>query len=1527
MEATPFNPPPPTTLPETRTLPFQKMALLKASFYQKISRKYRLSSPFSTTPQVGFEPSSWAPENCSNGIDDDGDGFIDGADPDCGCLQTIMMVARDNGQILSVNLATGGTSSVATSSPYVTGNLNALAANPDNGLVYYCSGKKVFFWVPTSGQHGQVVDLTGAIGNNESLSSGGGEYFNGHIYLGTESGNPGTNPRIWRLPLSPDGKSAAGSPTNLNVPIPNQLSWGDMIATTEGGQTIIYGMAAANKSFFFKYNVNTAQYTLIRNDLPTEMQIGVDISGNTWAGSLSSGMIQKINRSTGYFYGNIINFGGKIWDLTGPINCPQATEICGNGIDDDADGYIDNQDQDCLCPSITPIGATTRNICEGETVSLSVSTNAPKPPYSYIEYYRFNSPQTNPYLSTDAKVWLGEFANTNGSGTVSSNNFPNNTVSNITYYVYCVVKPAPQFPASCAPLAAYTVVVKPAATLNAGADVAVCAGTAATLTAIGSNAPAPLTYNWSNGLGAGASKTVSPSSSTTYTVTVSSGNGCTTTDQVAVLVNAAPSVNAGPDVSICPGTSTVLTAVGSGGVGPYSYEWNNGLGNGAVKTVAPNSTTTYTVTITGGNGCIFTDQVKVTVANCVENCTNGIDDDGDGLVDCEDPSCGVTIESGSDFSICTGQELFLSVSATGGSGVYAYNWGHGLGTGSSKLVSPTTSTTYTVTVTPTVGCSGTRTIQVVVVHCAEDCTNGIDDDFDGLVDCEDPDCASVGSPVLANDYYTTCPGTVYTDRVTYNDGNLQDPAFSIVSLPTLGTVTIDGTGKFIYTPSGQTCGTDAFVYQVCNQSSGCCGQATVSVFLGDIQPPVMLNLPADITISCDDEVPSPSQVFAYDGCPGIYMAFEETNTQYVNGACETFNITRTWVASDLCGNETIGKQVVTVQDLTAPQIQRLYTLGNGKKLISGNAALTAERWKYVAFPTTFGTVPVVFAQLVTEVEGQAATVQLRNISTQGFELRLAEQEASTGAHLPETVSWVAMEKGSTFNNNFGLDAGMVTNATSSPTTLNFDLAFSAVPAVLASQQTTNELDVATPRFLSISSAGATVLLGEEASKDNETNHAAESLAYLAVTPEVDLTDEHGEHIGETGILSLTNAWATFPLQHKYSKPIVILGGATLNDGTPVTIRARNVGATSFQARLQEWTYQDGTHGMEQVGYIVVEGSIPADAGYYCQGKATNLVLNQTVFASDNCDNQLSVGESVLEEMLANGMMTTRTWVAIDDCGKTTIVSRNDTCTIAAVRLKTILHGPYFGNGGNGLMRDDLRTKSLLPSLEPYTGLSNYQHKGRGGGEVLDPSLLQVTGPDAIVDWVFVEIRDSAASGTVLATKSALVQRDGDVVAADGADIIVFPTLEEGKYYVAVRHRNHIGMMTDATMTLTSIAPPLVDFTDVKMGARGWNEAGKLANGDRTHWAGDFNGDRSVIYQGPSNDVFYLFSKVVGDPLNTTNLANYISTGYERTDLNLDGNIIYQGPGNERAIVLYNTILSHPGNSSFLANFIVREQLP
>jgi hypothetical protein len=90
---------------------------------------------------------------------------------------------------------------------------------------------------------------------------------------------------------------------------------------------------------------------------------------------------------------------------------------------------------------------------------------------------------------------------------------------------------------------------------------------------------------------------------------------------------------------MCAGVPFELDITPSGGSGTYAYLWDNGLGNGHSHLVNPLATTIYTVTVTDINSCIFTDQITVTIVSCAEDCTDGIDNDLDGLRDCDDSDC------------------------------------------------------------------------------------------------------------------------------------------------------------------------------------------------------------------------------------------------------------------------------------------------------------------------------------------------------------------------------------------------------------------------------------------------------------------------------------------------------------------------------------------------------------------------------------------------------------------------------------------------------------------------------------------------------------------------------------------------------------------------------------------------------------------------------------------------------------------------------------------------------------------------
>ncbi len=237
-------------------------------------------------------------------------------------------------------------------------------------------------------------------------------------------------------------------------------------------------------------------------------------------------------------------------------------------------------------------------------------------------------------------------------------------------------------------------------------------------------------------------------------------------------------------------------------------------------------------------------------------------------------------------------------------------------------------------------------------------------------------------------------------------------------------------------------------------------------------------------------------------------------------------------------------------------------------------------------------------------------------------------------------------------------------------------------------------------------------------------------------------------------------------------------------------------------------------------------------------------------------------------------------------------------------LKGMLEGPYSNT--TGLMGDALRVLPSFPLTEPYTALG-YAHTGGGGGETVAPAVLAVTGNNAIVDWVVVELRDAFVPTSVVATRSALVQRDGDVVGTDGVSPVSFnaPT---GTYNVALRHRNHLGVMENNGVALSSTSTA-VDLSSLATSTFG-TAARKAITGTfptQALWAGDVTFNGQVKYTGSGND---------RDPVLTTvgsTTPNNTVTLYSMRDVNLNGQVKYTGSANDRDPILVNVGSTTPNN--------------
>ena len=786
----------------------------------------------------------------------------------------------------------------------------------------------------------------------------------------------------------------------------------------------------------------------------------------------------------------------------------------------------------------------------------------------------------------------------------------------------------------------------------------------------------------------------------------------------------------------------------------------------------------------------------------------------------------------------------------------------------------------------------------------------------GIIKLSDP------AAIRANDDEINggCPGVLLQGTVVNNDTLGDNPIFSLAAEATYGRIILNDDGRFTYTPITNACGIDQFSYKVCNGNTGCCATAVVKINFNDEIPPTLMDLPSDLTLGLDDEIPVRAIIAATDNCPTVKVDYEETSTQN-SSDCGQYDylITRTWSVSDQCGNATSHAQTIHIVDETAPDIFRVHTLPNGKKMVAGVMEFTSEYWKTVHLPINFTNNPIIFTQLITDTEATAATVRLRNVSTNKFEIRLQEAEIDDGVHAKEKVAWMAMETGEqTTPYHWQADTIPVTH---SWTTIPFTQRFSNIPLFFANMQTTRDTDAATLRNNSVKWTSAKIRVQEEVSVDLNLSHSSETAAYLAIDEIGDLRNQTEDLIGETGRIKTTNEWFTVTLDNTYNNPVVIANSLSLDDFDPATVRVRNVSHNSFEVRVEEWSYLDGDHRTETIGYLVIEGSLPLEKpDNFCDANSEQIDFSDELIAVDNTGHILPITYDERISFTGTEQIIHRDWIATDLCGNSEVATQMIACPGIAVKAKTVLHGALIGSNEPNLMRDDLRKANLIPLQEPYTDLDGFDHVGASGGESLKTDLLMVEGPDAIVDWVLLELRSRLDKNHVVATAVGLVQRDGDIISNKGDSLIVFPSAIPSRYYVAVRHRNHICMLSNSMQTFTNDNVPTLDFTNPITTSA---DAGVNMETMFAMWSGDLNHDNKVIFQGPNNDIFSLFLVVLIDPENTNLISNFVSRIYSPADYDLDGKVIFQGPNNDRSKLLFNTILAHPDNDTYLSNFILQ----
>ncbi len=341
------------------------------------------------------------------------------------------------------------------------------------------------------------------------------------------------------------------------------------------------------------------------------------------------------------------------------------------------------------------------------------------------------------------------------------------------------------------------------------------------------------------------------------TLNVNDG-GCKNNKTESIFVRKSPkTVIANKDTTVCPNTPVQL--YGTAGLLTCVYKWSPATGLSATDIANPIATpavtTTYTLTITDINGC----QGKMSVTISVDTTKpvfKGV-------------PANITVE-------CGNVPTPAIVTATG-NGVILNNIAF-----VENKTAGNCANNYTIirtwTATNKCGLSSTATQTITVIDTIPPVFANVPQDL--TLNCGDTVPIAI-QPTATDD----CSGNAVT--ITY-----------------------------VQTIQDSTCVGNKTIVRTWIATDACGNTSTAkqSIKIVDKIPPVFANVPLPAIIECGDALPT-AQPTATDACSSVNVTSKDSVNVIDN--CNKV-ITRTWTATDACGNISTVTQIITVRDTKAP---------------------------------------------------------------------------------------------------------------------------------------------------------------------------------------------------------------------------------------------------------------------------------------------------------------------------------------------------------------------------------------------------------------------------------------------------------------------------------------------------------------------------------------------------------------------------------------------------------------------------------
>jgi hypothetical protein len=408
---------------------------------------------------------------------------------------------------------------------------------------------------------------------------------------------------------------------------------------------------------------------------------------------------------------------------------------------------------------------------------------------------------------------------------------------------------------------------------------------------------------------------------------------------------------------------------------------------------------------------------------------------------------------------------------------------------------------------------------------------------------------------------------------------------------------------------------------------------TQVITVQDTQAPILSAAPSNVTVECN-AVPAAAILTATDNCDAPVVVYNETRT---NGNCPSnYILTRTWTATDACGNTSSKTQIITVQDTLAPVL---------------SAAPSNETVECNAVPT---------AAILTATDNCDAPVVVYN-------------ETRTNGNCPSnyilTRTWTATDAcGNTSSKTQIITVQDTQAPVLSAAPLNVTVECNAVPTA-AILTATDNCDEPTVTYAEVRTNGncpsnyiltrtwtATDACGNTSSKTQTITVQDTQAPVLSAAP-ADVTVE----------CNAVPTAATLTATDNCDAPVVVYNETRTNGNCPSNyFLTRTWTATdacgNTSSKTQAITVQD-----TQAPVLSV---VPADATVECNAVPAAAILT----ATDNCNAPTVVyNESRTNGNCPSNYILTRTWTATDACGNTS--SKTQTITVQDIQAPVLSASP------------------------------------------------------------------------------------------------------------------------------------------------------------------------------------------------------------------------------------------------------------